>query len=76
MCVCVSVETPLALVGGQCSLFGFDHEGQEQFWTVTGMYLYMDMYMDMDGRIAVVSLDQAIRDASPSPSTGLYIRVI
>jgi len=27
---------PLAIVGGNCSLQGFDHEGNEMFWTVTG----------------------------------------
>ena len=27
---------PLALVGGNCSLLGFDSTGEEAFWTVTG----------------------------------------
>lgn len=27
---------PLAFVGGNCSIQGFDHQGQDQFWTVTG----------------------------------------
>ena len=27
---------PLAIVGGNCSLLGFDHEGNDPFWTVTG----------------------------------------
>lgn len=27
---------PLAIVGGNCSLQGFDHEGNDPFWTVTG----------------------------------------
>lgn len=31
-----SIDTPLAIVGGPCSLYGFDAEGMEQFWTVTG----------------------------------------
>ena len=27
---------PLAIVGGNCSLQGFDYEGNDPFWTVTG----------------------------------------
>ncbi|XP_023240900.1 Bardet-Biedl syndrome 2 protein homolog [Centruroides sculpturatus] len=27
---------PLALIGGNCSIQGFDHEGNDSFWTVTG----------------------------------------
>jgi len=30
------LSVPLALVGGNCSLQGFNSEGQESFWTVTG----------------------------------------
>lgn len=30
------VDAPLAMVGGNCSILGFDAEGEEQFWTVTG----------------------------------------
>lgn len=30
------VEVPLCLVGGNCSVQAFDHEGTEMFWTVTG----------------------------------------
>lgn len=29
-------SNPLAIVGGNCSLQGFDINGEEQFWTVTG----------------------------------------
>ncbi|XP_023337047.1 Bardet-Biedl syndrome 2 protein homolog isoform X4 [Eurytemora carolleeae] len=29
-------ERPLAVVGGNCSLQGFDFEGNDPFWTVTG----------------------------------------
>ena len=31
-----SSSRPLAIVGGNCSLQGFDHEGNDPFWTVTG----------------------------------------
>lgn len=31
-----AVEAPVCLVGGNCSIQAFDHEGTELFWTVTG----------------------------------------
>lgn len=31
-----SLGTPLALVGGNCSIQGFDWQGNDPFWTVTG----------------------------------------
>lgn len=31
-----SVDVPVCLVGGNCSVQAFDHEGSELFWTVTG----------------------------------------
>lgn len=31
-----SATTPLAIVGGSCSVQGFDSSGQEVFWSVTG----------------------------------------
>ena len=27
---------PLLFVGGNCSVQGFDHRGEDQYWTVTG----------------------------------------
>lgn len=30
------VAQPLAIVGGNCSIQGFDSEGNEPYWTVTG----------------------------------------
>lgn len=32
----VNIEVPVCLVGGNCSVQAFDHEGTELFWTVTG----------------------------------------
>ncbi|GIZ04373.1 bardet-Biedl syndrome 2 protein [Caerostris extrusa] len=29
-------DKPMAIVGGNCSLQGFDHEGNDVYWTVTG----------------------------------------
>ncbi|XP_077549779.1 BBSome complex member BBS2-like [Haemaphysalis longicornis] len=31
-----SLRNPVVLVGGNCSIQGFDHEGEDVFWTVTG----------------------------------------
>ena len=28
-------ENPLAIVGGNCSIQGFDFEGNDEFWTVS-----------------------------------------
>uniref|UniRef100_A0A8C2B4A3 BBSome complex member BBS2 n=1 Tax=Cyprinus carpio TaxID=7962 RepID=A0A8C2B4A3_CYPCA len=30
------IPNPLAIIGGNCALQGFDFEGNDQFWTVTG----------------------------------------
>lgn len=30
------IQSPLAIIGGNCALQGFDYEGNDQFWTVTG----------------------------------------
>uniref|UniRef100_A0A8C1IFL9 BBSome complex member BBS2 n=2 Tax=Cyprinus carpio TaxID=7962 RepID=A0A8C1IFL9_CYPCA len=30
------IQNPLAIIGGNCALQGFDFEGNDQFWTVTG----------------------------------------
>ena len=30
-----STSSPLAIAGGNCSLQGFDYEGNDQFWTVS-----------------------------------------
>mmetsp|Transcript_67003 Transcript_67003/g.160556 ORF Transcript_67003/g.160556 Transcript_67003/m.160556 type:complete len:716 (+) Transcript_67003:81-2228(+) len=31
-----TIEAPLCIIGGNCSIQAFDHEGNEAFWTVTG----------------------------------------
>ncbi|KAK3597584.1 hypothetical protein CHS0354_030126 [Potamilus streckersoni] len=31
-----TIEQPIAIVGGNCSLQGFDQDGNERLWTVTG----------------------------------------
>ncbi|CAM4582369.1 unnamed protein product [Leuciscus chuanchicus] len=30
------IQSTLAIIGGNCALQGFDYEGNDQFWTVTG----------------------------------------
>ncbi|XP_056621659.1 Bardet-Biedl syndrome 2 protein homolog [Triplophysa dalaica] len=30
------IKSPLAIIGGNCALQGFDYEGNDKFWTVTG----------------------------------------
>ncbi|XP_020661772.3 BBSome complex member BBS2 [Pogona vitticeps] len=30
------ISSPLAIIGGNCSLQGFNHDGKDLFWTVTG----------------------------------------
>jgi Bardet-Biedl syndrome 2 protein len=30
------IEDPLVIVGGDCSITGFDLKGEDRFWTVTG----------------------------------------
>jgi len=29
-------DTPLVFAGGNCSIQGFNHDGNDEFWTVTG----------------------------------------
>ncbi|XP_064634179.1 Bardet-Biedl syndrome 2 protein homolog [Lineus longissimus] len=31
-----SIDSPLAVIGGNCSIQGFDKDGNDAFWTVTG----------------------------------------
>ncbi|CAM9465389.1 unnamed protein product, partial [Sphacelaria rigidula] len=40
---------PLALVGGNCSIQGFDSAGAEKFWTVTGDKVSSMAMVDADG---------------------------
>lgn len=40
--------TPMALVGGNCSIQGFDASGSEAFWTVTGDNVSTMTFCDVD----------------------------
>ena len=63
----VSGETkkPLAIVGGNCSIQGFDYEGNDPFWTVTGDNVSSLNMVDYHGngvqRLVVGSEDFEIR---------------
>ena len=41
-------NAPLALVGGNCSIQGFDHTGNEAYWTVTGDNVSTMTFCDVD----------------------------
>ena len=43
------IEAPLAIVGGNCSIQGFDATGNELFWTVTGDNVSALTFCDADG---------------------------
>ena len=43
-----SIEDQLAIVGGNCSIQGFDADGNELFWTVTGDNVTAMALIDID----------------------------
>ena len=57
--------SPLAIVGGNCSIQGFDSEGNDPFWTVTGdnvsSLALMDYNRDGKNELIVGSEDFEIR---------------
>ena len=58
-------SNPLAIVGGNCSIQGFDSEGNDPFWTVTGdnvsSLTLMDYNRDGKNELIVGSEDFEIR---------------
>ncbi|XP_049720069.1 Bardet-Biedl syndrome 2 protein isoform X2 [Elephas maximus indicus] len=42
------ISSPLAIIGGNCALQGFDHEGSDLFWTVTGDNVHSLALCDFD----------------------------
>jgi Bardet-Biedl syndrome 2 protein len=60
-----TIETPLAVVGGNCSIQGFDYQGNELFWTVTGdnvsSLAFCDANDDGENQLLVGSEDFEIR---------------
>jgi len=59
------ISSPLAIVGGNCSIQGFDHQGVEKFWSVTGDNVSTLAFCDTDAdganELLVGSDDYAIR---------------
>lgn len=43
------ISLPLAIIGGNCALQGFDYEGNDLFWTVTGDNVHSLALCDFDG---------------------------
>ncbi|XP_053305283.1 Bardet-Biedl syndrome 2 protein [Spea bombifrons] len=43
------ISSPLALIGGNCALQGFDRSGSDMFWTVTGDNVRSLALCDFDG---------------------------
>eukprot|EP00742_Colponemidia_sp_Colp-10_P006121 GILJ01006549.1.p1 GENE.GILJ01006549.1~~GILJ01006549.1.p1 ORF type:complete len:712 (+),score=127.24 GILJ01006549.1:705-2840(+) len=43
-----SYDSPLAIVGGNCSIQGFDGDGNDAFWTVTGDNVTSLAFCDVD----------------------------
>uniref|UniRef100_A0A7S1IWS5 Bardet-Biedl syndrome 2 protein homolog n=1 Tax=Eutreptiella gymnastica TaxID=73025 RepID=A0A7S1IWS5_9EUGL len=60
-----SIEDQLAIVGGNCSIQGFDADGNELFWTVTGdnvtALALIDIDEDQQNELLVGSEDYEIR---------------
>jgi Bardet-Biedl syndrome 2 protein len=44
-----TIKSPLAIVGGNCSIQGFDREGNEAFWTVAGDNVTALAFRDSEG---------------------------
>ncbi|KAL9649660.1 hypothetical protein ABK040_003337 [Willaertia magna] len=44
-----SNDTPLAIVGGNCSIQGYDHQGEEQYWTTAGGEVTSLCLLDING---------------------------
>ena len=59
------VDMPLVIVGGNCSITGFDAEGEEKFWTVSGdvarSMAFVDYDLDDNMELVVGSDDYYIR---------------
>lgn len=41
-------DAPLALTGGNCSIQGYDADGKDRFWTVTGDRVSAMAFCDVD----------------------------
>ena len=59
------LKQPLIFVGGNCSILGFDHKGEEQYWNVCGdnvtSLAFCDIDLDGEDELIVGSEDNVIR---------------
>jgi Bardet-Biedl syndrome 2 protein len=60
-----SIGSPMIVVGGNCSIYGYDLSNEERFWTVTG---------DNAGAIAFMDWDDDGEDELVCGSDDFYIR--
>ena len=42
------IGSPLVIVGGNCSLIGYDLYGEERFWSITGDNIQALEFLDFD----------------------------
>lgn len=60
-----NISTPLAIIGGNCSIQGFDWQGNDPYWTVTGDNVrsisLLDIDQDGDNELIVGSDDFELR---------------
>ncbi|CAH1402083.1 unnamed protein product [Nezara viridula] len=60
-----NINTPLAIIGGNCSIQGFDWQGNDPYWTVTGDNVrsisLLDLDQDGDNELIVGSDDFELR---------------
>merc|ERR1711988_248426 len=56
-----AMDVPLAVLGGNCSIQGFDFEGNELFWTVTGDNVSALTFCDVDNTNTLESQTQLRR---------------
>ena len=42
-----TIRSPLALIGGNCSLMGYDKEGNDVFWTVSTLHINSSFKKDV-----------------------------
>ncbi|XP_032086553.1 Bardet-Biedl syndrome 2 protein isoform X2 [Thamnophis elegans] len=54
------IPSPLAVIGGNCALQGFNYEGKDLFWTVTGDNVRTLAFCDFDGDGKKESKNQAM----------------
>lgn len=58
-------EPPLSIVGGNCSILGYNYEGTDVYWSVTGddvtALAFMDINEDKENELFVASKDYEVK---------------